>query len=142
VTTRLLLLALALLLAGCGSDDSDEAGADGGGTQVGLRDFSLEPPNLEVDGGTLTLTVVNDGQTAHALEIEGQGVEEETPLLEPGESAELTVELEKGEYEMYCPVGNHRAQGMAGTVLVDSGGGGASTDDGGDDDDDRGGYYP
>jgi uncharacterized cupredoxin-like copper-binding protein len=141
VTARLLLLALALLLAGCGSDDSDEAGAEGNETSVGLRDFSLEPSNLEVDGGTLTLTVVNDGQTTHALEIEGDGVEEETPLLEPGESAELTVELAKGEYEMYCPVGNHRAQGMEGTVLVDSGGGGTSTDDG-EDDDDRGGYYP
>jgi uncharacterized cupredoxin-like copper-binding protein len=142
VTAKLLLLALALLLAGCGSDDSGEAGAEGGGTQVALRDFALEPPNLEVDGGTVTLTVVNDGQTTHALEVEGDGVEEETALLEPGESAELTVELAKGEYEMYCPVGNHRGQGMAGTVLVDSDGEGASTDDGEDDDDDRGGYYP
>ncbi len=55
---------------------------------------------------------------SHALEVEGNGVEEETDTIGPGESTELTVDLEEGEYEIYCPVGNHKAMGMVGTLTV------------------------
>ncbi|HEX2097708.1 MAG TPA: plastocyanin/azurin family copper-binding protein [Rubrobacteraceae bacterium] len=54
----------------------------------------------------------------HALEIEGNGIEEETDDIEPGGSAELEVNLEPGTYELYCPVGNHEERGMVGTVTV------------------------
>ncbi len=143
---RVLALTLVLLLAGCGSDDSDESEPEAVGTEIALRDFLLMPPNAELDdAGTATFTVVNDGQTTHALEIEGQGVEEETELLEPGETAELTVDLEEGDYEMYCPVDGHRAQGMEGTLIVGAGSAGSpsgGTDTGEDDDDNDDGGYP
>ena len=39
--------------------------------------------------------------------------------LSPGQSGVLTVDLSKpGTYEFYCPVGNHREQGMEGTITV------------------------
>ena len=139
----LLLVGLVLLLAACGSDD-DESEPQSADTTISLIDFALDPDEVSVDeGGNTTFRVVNDGQTEHALEIEGGGIEEETDVLGPGESAELTVELEEGEYELYCPVGNHREQGMEGTLTVGSGTAGASTDDsGGGDDDEDSGYYP
>jgi uncharacterized cupredoxin-like copper-binding protein len=139
----LLLVGLVLLLAACGSDD-DESEPQSADTTISLIDFALDPDEVSVDeGGNTTFRVVNDGQTEHALEIEGAGIEEETDVLGPGESAELTVELEEGEYELYCPVGNHREQGMEGTLTVGSGTAGASTDDsGGGDDDEDSGYYP
>ena len=138
----LLLVGLVLLLAACGSDD-DESEPQAADT-ISLIDFALDPDEVSVDeGGNTTFRVVNDGQTEHALEIEGAGIEEETDVLGPGESAELTVELEEGKYELYCPVGNHREQGMEGTLTVGSGTAGASTDDsGGGDDDEDSGYYP
>ena len=40
--------------------------------------------------------VVNDGQFTDALEIEGQGIEEETDEIDGGATTELTVDLEAG----------------------------------------------
>jgi uncharacterized cupredoxin-like copper-binding protein len=115
-----------LALAGCGGDGDDSAGgtttsAAAAGTPVtmSLVDFALEPKTVQLDApGTYTFKVTNDGQTQHALEIEGDGVEEETDTLGPGESGEVTVELAAGEYELYCPVDGHRANGMEGTLVV------------------------
>jgi len=45
-------------------------------------------------------------------------IEEETEDIEPGENAELEVNLEPGTYELYGPVGNHEERGMVGTVAV------------------------
>jgi uncharacterized cupredoxin-like copper-binding protein len=136
--TRMLLLLLvaALLAPACGSGDDegeDAAGGDAGAGQtieVVGTEFKLQPATVQLDGpGTYTFVFRNEGGTVHALEIEGQGVEEETEEIDAGETAELTVELtEAGEYEMYCPVGNHKDQGMEGTVVIGGGAGGAGTD--------------
>jgi plastocyanin len=119
------LAALALVLAACG-EEADEGAGTGETIEIVETDFALDPADVTVDGpGTYTFRAVNEGETTHALEIEGQGIEEETEEFGPDESAELTVELtEPGEYEMYCPVGNHREMGMVGTVTVGGGGGG------------------
>jgi uncharacterized cupredoxin-like copper-binding protein len=145
-----LLVAAALPLAACGSDDSGDgattAAAAGETIQISATDFAFDPPTIQLDGaGEYTFRLVNDGGTEHALEIEGQGVEDETETIGPGETAELTLSLEPGEYEMYCPVDGHREMGMEGSVSVGgaAAGGGTTTDDGGtttDDDEDSGGY--
>jgi uncharacterized cupredoxin-like copper-binding protein len=130
---RWLVIPLAVgLLAACGSDDGEEQATGGAGAEVevSLVDGGLEPTGFELDPGTYTFRVVNDGTTVHALEIEGPEGEVETGDLEPGDSADLTVELsEAGEYELYCPVGDHREQGMEGTIVVGGGGTGTPTDD-------------
>jgi uncharacterized cupredoxin-like copper-binding protein len=96
------------------------------------------------DAGTVTFQVTNNGSFEHALEVEGQGVEEETETIAPGESAELTVDLSQaGSYEIYCPVDGHRKKGMEGTLTVGAAAGGgstATTDDEGGTTDDGGGY--
>ena len=128
---RFLLLAVsilaALLLAGCGSDDGDDEGGDSSGGQtveVVATEFAFDPADVSVDeAGETTFTVSNEGEFPHALEIEGNGIEEETDELAPGESGSVTVDLEPGEYELYCPVGDHRDRGMEGTLVV---GGGAT----------------
>jgi uncharacterized cupredoxin-like copper-binding protein len=68
----------------------------------------------------------------HALEVESESedLEEETDDIAPGGSAELTVELAAGEYELYCPIGNHKEQGMEGRLVVGGGGAGGGDDDG------------
>ncbi len=127
---RYLLIPIAVLaLAGCGGDGNDSgsgtttsAAAAGTPVTMSLVDFALEPKAVQLDGaGTYTFKVTNDGQTTHALEIEGNGVEEETDTLSPGDSGEVTVELAAGEYEIYCPIDGHRAQGMEGTLVVAGG---------------------
>jgi plastocyanin len=132
-----------LALAACGDDDDDdtpaasetttettettteEAASGGGGgggetVDVSLTDFAIEPPDPTVQAGTVTFAVTNDGATLHNLEIEGNGVEEELSSdLSGGDSGELTVDLEPGTYEYYCPVGNHAAMGMEGELTVE-----------------------
>ena len=127
---RYVLIPVAVLaLAGCGGDGNDSGGgttttsaAAGTPVTMSLVDFALEPKTVQVDApGTYTFKVTNNGQTTHALEIEGNGVEEETDTLGPGDSGEVTVELAAGEYELYCPIDGHRAQGMEGSLVVAGG---------------------
>jgi uncharacterized cupredoxin-like copper-binding protein len=88
----------------------------------------LDPAKITLDKArTYVFKAVNTGGIIHSLEIEGNGIEEETPILDPGQSANLKVNLKAGTYEIYCPVGGHAEQGMEGTITVgESTGGGGS----------------
>ena len=57
-----------------------------------------------------------------------------------GESGTLTVDLEPGEYEFYCPIDGHREQGMEGKIVVGGSSSGAGTTTGETDTGDSG-YY-
>ena len=128
-----LLSAGVLLAAGCG-DDEDEGGggastpeateesSGGAGEALTLTAdpggaISWEPGELSASAGSVTIKLVNESSVPHAVEVEGNGVEEESETITGGET-ELTVDLESGEYTFYCPVGDHRAQGMEGTLTV------------------------
>jgi plastocyanin len=136
----LLLSAGALLAAGCG-DDEDEGGgggaastpeateeapaeeAGGGGEALTLTadpggNISWEPGELSAPAGSVTIKLVNESDVPHAVEVEGNGVEEESETITAGET-ELSVDLEAGEYTFYCPVGQHRQNGMEGTLTVE-----------------------
>jgi plastocyanin len=119
-----LLLSTAVLAAGCGGDDDsgDGGGGGGGGSLTLTADaggaISWEPADLSASAGSVTITLVNESDIPHAVEVEGNGVEEESETI-TGSETELTVDLEAGEYTYYCPVGNHRAEGMEGTLTVE-----------------------
>jgi uncharacterized cupredoxin-like copper-binding protein len=130
---RSAVLLVVLALAGCGGNGSGGGyGGGGGGTTtaaapaatgtkqtVSLVDYALEPKTIRIDKpGTYTFEATNNGQTEHALEIDGNGVEEETETLAPGAKGTITVELKMGEYEMYCPIDSHRDRGMDGSIDV------------------------
>jgi plastocyanin len=123
-TLATVIVALAFVIAGCGGDDNGEATGTTSGTSsqtfsISESDFTLTPATVTIDApGTYTFNATNDGGVDHALEIEGNGIEEETETIGPGESASVTVDLEAGTYEMYCPIGNHRDLGMSGEVTV------------------------
>jgi plastocyanin len=128
------LMLLALALAGCGGDDNGENGQTPEASPrqtitITETDFALEPNSVDLDApGTYAFEVVNEGEVAHALEVEGEGIEEETQTLQPGQRATLTVALESGSYELYCPVGDHRDRGMAGKVRIQASGADDSDD--------------
>ncbi len=118
--------ALTLVLAGCGGDDNESSGEPSGGEgekiNVTARDFEFDPGKITLNAaGNYTFELMNEGGTTHALEIEGNGVEEETPEIGPGDEAEVTVDLSAGTYEVYCPVDGHRGLGMEGTITVGGG---------------------
>jgi uncharacterized cupredoxin-like copper-binding protein len=126
----LILVALSIpFAAGCGSDEETDTTASAGGQTVEISgsDFKFDPADISVDqAGEVTFRLKNDGESPHAIEIEGNGVEEESDTIDPGKTTELTVDLEEGEYEIYCPVDGHKGLGMTGTVTVGAGGGGGS----------------
>ena len=125
---------LVLGLAGCGGDDepssggnggngSSGGGSGGGGEQLALsapEDGSLKFDKTELDAkaGTVTINFDNQSQSVpHAVEIEGNGVEEKSDTVTGGK-ASVTADLKAGEYKFYCPVGNHAQAGMEGTLTV------------------------
>jgi plastocyanin len=127
------LAACALAVASCGDDDSEDAGngagGDGGG-QAGaggpttLRlaadpggSLAFDKTSLRAKPGRVVIAFENSSQVPHAVEVEGNGVEEETEIITDG-SARLAVNLDAGEYKFYCPVGNHEQAGMVGTLTV------------------------
>jgi plastocyanin len=79
-----------------------------------LSEWAIELSEATVPTGTVTFTVTNGGSIPHAFEVEGNGTERETPLIQPGASATLTLTLSPGTYEIYCPVGqdSHKKLGM------------------------------
>jgi plastocyanin len=144
-TLTALLAATALIAAGCGGSDdnsSDNAG-DSSGTQGNTTDstasgggggggggastvkltadpgggLKFDKTSLNAKAGKVTVVMDNPSQTPHAVEVEGNGVEEETKTLTDG-TAEVTVDLKPGKYEFYCPVDGHKAAGMKGTLTV------------------------
>lgn len=139
------LATLALVAAGCGGDDdnnsssSDSSGASGNGgstsessggggssgggaTKLKLTAdpsgaLKFDKTSLSAKPGKVTITMDNPSSTPHAVEVEGNGVEEETKTLTKG-TADVTVDLKAGKYEFYCPVDGHRQAGMEGTLTV------------------------
>jgi plastocyanin len=94
--------------------------------RVKETEFVLKPAEITLQKpGTYLFKAVNSGGTVHALEVEGQGIEEETEEIQPAQSAELKVKLEAGTYELYCPVDGHKEEGMEGKVIVKEGSGGS-----------------
>jgi plastocyanin len=131
----LMLTAGALVAVGCGGDDSGGSSGSGGtGTSsdsgsssssgAGALTVTADPngaiswdkTSLGAKSGKVTLKLVNDSQTPHAIEVEGNGVEKKTANVTGG-SADLTVDLKPGKYEYYCPVPGHKAT-MHGTLTV------------------------
>jgi plastocyanin len=106
------VMAAALLLAACGGD-GDSGGEGGGGTAtLSTIDNAFQPASLTVSAGA-ELELTNDGEAEHNFSIEGTDVSQD---VDPGESATVSVDVEAGDYTMFCEY--HRAIGMEGTVTV------------------------
>jgi plastocyanin len=147
MTRKLLAMALAstaLALGACGDDDDDDSGdagttsaptteaapttteaAPSGGGETQLTNdadpggqLKFEKDTLEAKAGKVTITMNNASDLPHAIEVEGNGVEEEGETVEKGGKSVVTAELKPGEYEFYCPVPGHKDGGMEGTLTV------------------------
>lgn len=79
-----------------------------------LSEWTIRLSMASVPAGPVIFTATNSGSIPHAFEVEGHGIERQTPLIQPGASATLTLTLAPGSYEIYCPVGrdSHKKLGM------------------------------
>lgn len=108
--------------AGSGTAAAGTTGSPGGaaGTTVPVTatEFAFALPTTHVAPGTYTFVLTNRGTTAHAMAIEGGGVDEDVDPVGPGGTASLTVTLPAGSYDLYCPVDEHQDKGMDTTITV------------------------
>src|ERR1041384_1177722 len=70
-----------------------------------LSEWKVELSAATVAAGPATFAVSTTGSIRRAFEVEGQGIENEIPVLHPGSAGTLTVTLKPGRYQVYCPVG-------------------------------------
>lgn len=127
------VLLVGIVLAACGSSSSHSSsattaapaapatGGAGGHNMVTATEteFHIALSNAALSPGTWTFVVHNNGHVTHNLTVNGPGVQKkQTPFLAPGQTADLTVTLQKGTYEVYCAVDSHRDLGMNTTVTV------------------------
>jgi uncharacterized cupredoxin-like copper-binding protein len=80
--------------------------------------LAYEFANAEATAGSLKLLSPNESNVPHNIALEGNGVNEEGPVVQGGGVSEITVEVQAGEYTFYCSVPGHREGGMAGTLTV------------------------
>jgi hypothetical protein len=114
-------LAADLAEDGAGAVEDDGDAAVGGEVEVSLTEFAIDMPTT-LPAGPTTFVVSNNGSFEHNFEIESEELGIEVALaanLAPGETATLEVDLPAGTYEVYCPVGNHREQGMEVELTVE-----------------------
>jgi plastocyanin len=137
------VLILGVVAAGCGDDDDDGGGggsastqttkssgggggeATGGGKAQTLK-LSADPggalkfdkSSLTAKAGKLTIVLDNPSSLPHAVEVEGNGIEEKSGTIGQGETTKVTASVKPGKYEYYCPVDGHKAAGMTGTLTV------------------------
>jgi len=128
--------AAGVLLAGCGSSSSgpksagtapppppsastaaapnSSTGSAAGNTVTATEtEFNIALSKPSVPAGTYTFQVTNAGKIRHALTISGPGVKDmSSDNLMPGKTGAVTVALQPGSYDVYCPVDNHKAEGM------------------------------
>ncbi len=102
----------------------DSADADKG-TSPEARTFDVHGANFSFDvkeirvkaGDTVTVNFTNTEGT-HDFVLDEFNAR--TPRIQGGSSAKVTfVASKKGTYEYYCSVGNHRAMGMVGKLIVE-----------------------
>ena len=132
--------AITILAAGCGSDDdsgdaaapaatqastSASSASSGAGTKLTLAaaedgGLSFTEKTLDAKAGSVTITMDHPSadQMPHAISIEGNGVDEDGEVVQPGGKSTVTADLKPGKYTFYCPVGQHRQNGMEGTLTV------------------------
>jgi plastocyanin len=130
--------ALAVGLAACGDDDEQTASTTTEtetvvptvtqtvvvqnkiNLAVSMTEFAFDPANPTIKPGIVTITATNDGTIDHAVTVEAPNGNVSTPTVMPGDSAKIKLKLPPGTYDWFCPIGNHEAQGMKGTITVKS----------------------
>lgn len=116
--------ALALLGTACGGESSstDSASAAtrpaaGEPLSVVAEDIDFPYDEYRVDAGEVDVVYENQGSIVHTLVI--RGVDDfKLTVRSKGDVDEGSVELEAGEYELYCDIPGHERAGMEATLVV------------------------
>ncbi|HEX2396566.1 MAG TPA: cupredoxin domain-containing protein [Solirubrobacteraceae bacterium] len=132
------LMILSLAVAGCGGGGGSASSPGTTSTQPATTSASaganqtlslkadedgglyFEPKTLTAKTGSVKLVMSNPSSSGiqHGIAVEGNGVDQDGPVVAPGKTSTVTVTLKPGKYEFYCPFDGHKQQGMKGTLTV------------------------
>lgn len=117
------LVALALTVAACGSDDEPVDRRDT--LSVRLDEYRISPQEVRVQAGRLRVIASNEGVLTHNLSLQSVDGEDEqgdalvalrTDTAHPGETVRDSAVLLPGRYRMVCTIANHDDLGQYGTL--------------------------
>ena len=99
--------AAAAARSGTANRDRYRGGGGGGGETLTVTAdpggaISWDKTELSAKAGKVTLKLVNQSDIPHAIEVEGNGVEEETKTM-TGKDTEVTVDLKAGDVRVLLP---------------------------------------
>ena len=105
-------------LEGTVNDEGGNGVVSDGAIEMELDDFYFGPTFTQAEaGGTVTVSLFNEGDAPHTFTIDSLGVDEE---VQPGDTAEVEVTLpESGAVRYYCRF--HVGQGMQGAFYANEG---------------------
>lgn len=79
--------------------------------------YAFVPNIVSFKSRERVVLVFKNIEGAHSIDIPALGIK--TKILQAGEEARMDISVKKpGTYEFYCLVGNHKAQGMTGKIIV------------------------
>jgi iron uptake system EfeUOB component EfeO/EfeM len=115
-TKLALLLAAVVLVTAC---SHTEVVGSNRTVQIQLSEYRLQPQNIKVSRGLLTIIVHNHGVLDHNLALyqNGETVDSINPLG-PGETSQMTLFLSPGTYSMASTVLSDQSLGAYGTLRV------------------------
>src|SRR3954462_3846584 len=139
---------VALAVAGCGSSNKNSSSSSaqpapapantaptpGGGTKNAQKgggkasnltvaadssgQLKFDKTSLSAKAGKVTITMDNPSPVAHAIAVEGNGLDKKGQTVQMGSKSTVTVTLKAGKYTFYCPVDGHKQAGMQGPLTV------------------------
>jgi len=109
--------AAVVLLGACGGDGDDDSGSASGDVTVVAEDtLSFDKGDYTAEAGEVSITYEAGGSMAHTLLIEGVD-DFKLQVSSTGDSDTGTVDLEPGEYQIYCDIPGHES--MRATLTVE-----------------------
>jgi nitrite reductase (NO-forming) len=93
------------------------APAAAGGTTIDMGDLYFKPNSFTISANTeVTVTLKNVGALPHDFNIDQLNVH--SPVVQPGQTATVTIKGAAGTYQYYCNQPGHKAAGMVGTLTI------------------------
>jgi len=108
---------------GGGTTNANKGAAGGKSTNLQLAadssgQLKFDKKSLSAKAGNVTITMDNPSPVAHAIAVEGGGLDKKGATVQMGSKSTVTASLKPGKYTFYCPVDGHRQAGMQGTLTV------------------------
>lgn len=116
------------VVAACGDDDAaapdtaapaagSGAGAGSDAVEVIAQDIAFGADSYQASAGEVSFSYVNEGNILHTLVVEDVGGLE-LMVRSSGDTDSGSVELDAGEYTLFCDVPGHRQAGMQAALTV------------------------